>query len=379
MQKQQIQKQAIAKSTFDPIIQTRPFAVQKTASEVQPRLGYNIINQPLYPSVFTKISSIESQALVQRKIKISSLPSTLFSDWRESISSRRPDKVKSALENYVFTNTKHSDQEERTFDDEVGYVLDLQADHLLDQSHASKLLQYQKVVEGNFANFRKRLNLDDFDSAIEYLNEAARFINFIYDLGLQEAQYDVTWKKQVRPGEIYVRATPTRVEAIFEVDKAPKNLNVSLRRHWWTAITDQSQAENSNSIMSPQLTEDNIKNDMQEVAQEYKKYVSKNGESGEFGVDVPSGQHYHVNRLNRQQPHCFPNRGSKTVALNRPEYLAAAHLKVYQEHEERGKRHLAGWTLNDLKQAAQAAPGTFDKLRIIRVPCDKDFWKSLLS
>jgi len=50
MQKQQVQKAAIAKPTPSSEIPTRSFSPPKpTSSEVQPRSGYNLLDKPLFP------------------------------------------------------------------------------------------------------------------------------------------------------------------------------------------------------------------------------------------------------------------------------------------------------------------------------------------
>ncbi len=79
--------------------------------------------------------------------------------------------------------------------------------------------------------------------------------------------------------------------------------------------------------MGPALTLAVIEKDVRHVASEYIKHTSTRGYASEFGVDVPSGQSYYVNKLDNQQPHCFPTQGPQTLSMKYEEFEAALSIK----------------------------------------------------
>jgi hypothetical protein len=305
-------------------------------------------------------------------------PAVIFKDWKTEIGANR---IRTSLEHYIFTNTNVSDRK-FTFEDEIEAAIDIDPAYLVAPAgpgqsldrNINNLAIWQKHLRTMFARAKAAVADGDYDDTVRHLQECFESARRIYALPMQAPQFDVTWKKQVQPGKITIRHTGRRVEALFEVmpagSTAPhkKNLNVSLRRHWWNGV-DQASVANpaGNSLMGPELDANAIATDITAVAEAYTKHVSARGYGGEFGVDCPSGVHYHVNRLDNQQPHCFPNRGKHTVSMTAAEYNAAVALKLYDEATRRNHQLPPGVSTGTLRVALGNAPRTLDLLKQIRV------------
>jgi hypothetical protein len=319
-------------------------------------------------------------AAIQR-IPVGYKPAAIFGDWREAIGDHG---IRGALEHYVYRNTNVSDRD-MTFEDEIEAALALEPEHLVNAQDAHRLQVWQGQLRRPFNMAKQLIDGGRYDEAIKSLGETFDFALLIYGLPMQAPQFDVTWKRQIVPGRVTTRATGARMEALLEVTPSgsntpqKKNLNVSLRRHWWSGLTAESVANPAgNSLMGPEVSSEMIRQDIETVATEYSRHVSSRGYSGEFGVDCPSGVHYHVNRLDNQQPHCFPNRGTATVGLAANEFTAAVRLKLYREATEHNRRLPAGVSVDTVRAGLRAAPGVIDKLKSIGVAFGSGFLKPLL-
>ena len=113
------------------------------------------------------------------------------------------------------------------------------------------------------------------------------------------------------------------------------------------------------------------------MATKYVAHVSKRGYGGEFGVDAPSGVHYHVNRLDNQQPHCFPNRGASTLSLTNPEFTAAVSLNRFSAAFERN--HQPPVSLAIVRRDVRAADGIIEKLKAIGVGFSERLLKQVVT
>lgn len=314
-------------------------------------------------------------------------PAAIYSDWREAVGES---KIRSALEAFIYEHTTHSDRG-RTLEDEFEEALSYQLEHLRPPPggghppDGARLLQWQRQLDREFRAVKASIEKMEWDDAIRHLDAAFHLATLIYALDLVAPEFDVTWKKQIVPGKITIRHTGPRVEALFEVLPAgasravAKNLNVSLRRHWWSGIDAGSvAAAEGNSLMGPDISLEVITNDIRSVAQQYQAHVAKRGYSGEFPATPPSGIRYFVNRLDNQQPHCFPTRGSKTAQLTSAEYRAAVTLKLYASAVQRNKRPPVGHGLTEARaRVNEVGMGIFDKLTTIGVGFDAGLKKNL--
>jgi hypothetical protein len=295
-------------------------------------------------------------------------PAVIYSDWKDEIGERG---IRTSLETYLYDNRNHSDRR-FTIEEEFEAAIDIDAAYLQDQQDASKLEIWQKQLDTEFRAVRTSMAAAKWSDAVRHLTTAYGRAMAIYALPMTQPQYDVTWKKQVRPdGDIVMRHAGPRMEALFEVRPAGsprverKNLNVSLRRHWWNGIDAESLPDAANSLMGPEIDLAAIRADVHEVARQYVVHVSNRGYGGEFGVDAPSGVHYHVNRLDNQQPHCFPNRGTSTLSLTRLEFTAAVSLKRFSQAYERN--HDPPVSLAIVRRDLRAADGIIEKLKLLGV------------
>lgn len=316
--------------------------------------------------------------MVQRKPD-SYGPAVVYSDWEAEIGERG---MLTSLTHFLYENTKLSDRK-FTIEDEFEAAIDIDTAYLGNPQDAQRLVIWQKQLRSAFQAVKRSMTVANWSEAVRHLVTAYDRAMAIYGLDMVAPQFDVTWKKQVRPGgEIVTRTTGTRVEALFEVQPAGavraemKNLNVSLRRHWWNGLDVQSVANPAgNSLMGPRVTRGTIDEDLQAVARQYIAHVTKRGYSGEFGVDTPSGVHYHVNRLDNQQPHCFPNRGADTVSLTAREYTAAVSLSLYSKAVTNNR--LPPVSTQQVRTHVQAADGIVSKLQTIGVGFSQELVKEI--
>ncbi|MEM7489113.1 MAG: hypothetical protein AAF390_08305 [Pseudomonadota bacterium] len=306
-------------------------------------------------------------------------PAIIYDDWERSIGTG-PLGIAYSLHRTVFEATNRSDAG-LTLEDEIEAAGQVTADYLVDQKDTARLDIWQTQMSRAFGLFQVAYGAQDWTVAIGQLDDAVKFLLRIQSLDQAEPDFDVTWKTRVpADGSIATRRTGTRMEALFEVEiggrPVKKNLNVSLRRHWWSGLTSQSVANPAgNSLMSPKLGAAEIARDIEAVAQQYKAHVAQKGAAGEFAATTPSGQVYWVNHLDRQQPHTFPARGPHTVSFTGPEYTAAVRVKLH--HEGHVHNRQTGVSDVQVRQALAAAPKTLGKLGTLGIGFGKDYLKSV--
>jgi hypothetical protein len=320
-----------------------------------------------------------SRLLARQPIGLS--PAVVYSDWATEIGVNAMD---ASVRRFLYEATHLSDRR-FTLEDEFEAAIDIDAAYLTSQQDAANLSIWQKQLRSEFNAVKLAMAAaqPNWADVVRRLSTAYGRAMAIYALPMAPPQYDVSWKRQVRAdGEIVMRNTGTRVEALFEVTPAggvhaeKKNLNVSLRRHWWGGVDVMSVANPAgNSLMGPDLQLDAIQADVRDVAAKYIAHVSKRGYAGEFGADTPSGVHYHVNRLENQQPHCFPNRGAQTLVLSPAEYTAAVSLNLYSKAITHNRRSPVG--LDQVRNHVRAADGILGKLKGIGVGFSETLVKQL--
>ena len=182
-------------------------------------------------------------------------PAVIYSDWKNEIGEGR---MRASLDHFLYENMNLSDRK-FTIEDEFEAAIDIDAAYLVN-SDTYKLDIWQKQLRTEFRATQTSVGAGKWGDAVSHLTTAYGRAMAIYALPMTDPVYDVTWKKQVRPdGDVVMRHTGPRMEALFELRPAgsprveKKNLNVSLRRHWWNGIDAESRAEAANSLMGPQI------------------------------------------------------------------------------------------------------------------------------